>query len=209
MLTILVGVDGFQFMRVHKIFKKYSLTPYESVWKLFSRVSRMMIDCIITMLKDRSRVRLHMKATAGTCWQFKSMKRLVLNEINGLLSDIEETSKQYQFHVDFSKWDHIGKLHRLPSGDEAMGTMQISDYINVEIITPLLAALDDLCCALELRACKTTNFCEKRRSKSIYRYRMIRSYRAHLDLYHHLKPREVWQAMFQYPHAQLKLVNWL
>lgn len=84
MLRIPPILHNFPFVGIYEAVDIYSIMKYETMHKMFLGISRLVSECVGTMLKDDSKFCLQMNTPSGTPCTFKSIRKSVLHGFNEL-----------------------------------------------------------------------------------------------------------------------------
>ena len=131
---------------IHPCVDSYSIFRFEPLHNFSLGVSKLIKECASDLLRDEKRFTSNITKKDGTARSFSQVRKKILHTVNRFLQEVEQTSKGHGIHVDYSKGVVGPRLNGFFTENGIIGMLEGKDYEAMDIVSPFLGAILDMCC---------------------------------------------------------------
>ena len=149
------------FLGLHPILDMHCIFSFEPLHGFHLGISKDLKRCLSERLRSESLFTSSLPTSTGVykVRQFRSVRIIILNGINKMLSHIQETSPSTGLRIDFSSTSKGENGNGLYAKDgKLIGILEGKDYRSVDAVFPFIGMFTDRCCGEHSSALSTNLF---------------------------------------------------
>lgn len=148
----------FLFVGIYPSVDVYPIFCFEPMHNLYFDVSRMLKVCLWNMLGDDNRITDATGTGSQTYKTYKRVRLTILSTVNWSLAGFQKRLTCPTVWIGFAKLGLTSRLNGILTKTGLASMLEVSDYKNVEIVSPFVGVIIDKCCFLD-KAADITQVC--------------------------------------------------
>lgn len=119
----------------------HAICRFEPLHNLSLVISKTIEECVVAMLKERTRKSSAMLTTAGTHRKFNMIRSSLLDAMNGFLRDVRRTSNGYKIYFNMEKGTGGCLSGCLSIENGILGILKGKEFEKVDLVSTFVGPL--------------------------------------------------------------------